>query len=151
MGTIRLNMDKKEIAEGYRAGIPEPIMAKMIQGMELNEREKEFVRSRGKAYVLGHTKERGTIKIKPQLRDLPGGEKQVSELFKLPRLTVEEELEETYGGYYDDELEGDVLEATNELEDLEIFTDRDVELLNSNSDIITVLINYLKEKEEEEE
>ena len=75
MGTIRLNMSNKEISEGYRAGIPEPIMAKIIQGMQLNEREKEFVRSRGKAYVLGHTKERGTIKIKPQLRDLPGSPK----------------------------------------------------------------------------
>lgn len=68
-------MSNKEISEGYRAGIPEQIMAKMIQGMELNENEKEFVKSRVKVYVLGHTKYKGQTRIKPQLRDLPGGKK----------------------------------------------------------------------------
>jgi len=72
MVKVLSQMSEKEIAEGRRAGIPENIMGKIVWGMQLEEKEKEIVKSRGKVYVLGHTKERGMIKVKPQLRDLPG-------------------------------------------------------------------------------
>lgn len=68
---IRLNMNQKEIAEGRRAGIPEHIIGRMIQGLELSELDKSVVKSHGKVYVEAHKKNGKWIK--PQLRDLPGG------------------------------------------------------------------------------
>jgi len=75
MSTIRLRMDLKEVYEARRAGIPEEIIGKMINGLELTEKEKEIVNEHGKVYVLAHTKERGKVKINPQLRNLPGGKR----------------------------------------------------------------------------
>jgi len=72
---IRLRMDLKEVAEARRAQIPENIIGKMINGLELSDKEKDIVKSRGKVYVLAHTKERGKIKINPQLRNLPVGKR----------------------------------------------------------------------------
>jgi len=63
-------MSEKEVMEGRRAGIPESILGKMIQGYEITDKEKEVIRSKGKVYVLGYTKARGQIRIKPQLRNL---------------------------------------------------------------------------------
>jgi len=77
MGKIGLQMDYKEIVEGRRVGIPENIMGKMIQGYGLTESEKNVVNKHGKVYVVGHTKERGIIMIKPQLRNLPRGKKSI--------------------------------------------------------------------------
>jgi len=65
-------MNNKEITEARRVQIPDFIIGKMAQGYELNEKEKNIVKSKGKVYVLGHATYNGMIKIKPQLRSLPG-------------------------------------------------------------------------------
>jgi len=69
--TIRLPMSEKEVAEARRANIPDYIIGKMSQGLELSDKEKEVVRSKGKTYVVGHTKIEGEVWIRPQLRNLP--------------------------------------------------------------------------------
>ncbi len=145
---IRIAMNQKELYEGRIAGIPEQLLGKMAQGFELSDQEKEIVKKRGKVYVLGHSKDRGQTLIKPQLRDLPGGKVIMPRLTVEEKREIEEELEEQYMGYYDDELEGKILEATDELKDLGLFEERDVELFDLNSDLIAVLINYLKEKDD---
>jgi len=149
---IRIPMSEKEIREARMSNIPEYIIGKMAQGYELNEKEKEIVNSMGKVYVLGHVKDGGLTKVQPQLRDLPffetkGGILKVPELTSEQERKIEKEIEEIYHGYYDDELEADVLEVTDELKDLGIFDEYDVEIFNGRSDLITVLINYLKKKE----
>jgi len=86
---IRLPMSEKEISEARRAGIYGEVISKMDQGLELDEYEKEAVRSCGKVYVLGHVKHDGVTKVHPQLRDLPKGSKiPKSELDKLWRATL---------------------------------------------------------------
>jgi len=65
-------MEQKEIAEARRVQIPEYIIGKMSMGYELSEKEKGVVKSKNKVYVLAHTSYRGMIKIRPQLRNLPG-------------------------------------------------------------------------------
>ncbi len=71
--TIKLRMAYKEIVEARRVQIPDNLIGKMSQGFELSDKEKEIVRSKGKVYVLAHTKESGQTLVRPQLRDLPGG------------------------------------------------------------------------------
>ena len=66
---IRIQMPEKEIAEGRRAGIPEEIIAKISQGLELSGREKKIVRSHGKVYIPAFRKV--NMIVRPQLRDLP--------------------------------------------------------------------------------
>lgn len=73
MGTVRLRMSQKEINEAHRSGIPESIIGRMAIGMDLSEQEKKIVNIRGKVYVQAHTKEKGRTLVKPQLRNLPGG------------------------------------------------------------------------------
>jgi len=82
---IQIPMSEKEVREARRSNIPDYIIGKMSQGFELNEREKEKVHSKGKVYVLAHSKERGRVKVKPQLRDLPKGSKSMR-LVATPRL-----------------------------------------------------------------
>ncbi len=68
---ISMPMLEKEVKEAQISGVPEPIIYKMVQGLELSDQEKKIVRSKGKVYVLSYTKERGRTTIKPQLRNLP--------------------------------------------------------------------------------
>jgi len=67
---IRMRMSEKEVVEARIAGIPYEIIGKMSQGQDLSEKEKLVVRSKGKIYVLGHTKDRGQTRVKPQLRGM---------------------------------------------------------------------------------
>lgn len=70
---IRIPMSQLEFLEGINAGIFADIMGKMTQGHELSDSDKSVVRSKGKVYVLGHTKKHGRTKVKPQLRNSPKG------------------------------------------------------------------------------
>jgi len=67
-----IQMPEKELREARRARIPEEIIAKMMQGLEITEREKDIVNKHGKVYVRAFEKDSGRTMIKPQLRDLPG-------------------------------------------------------------------------------
>lgn len=66
-----LRMDEKEIREARIVGIPEYIVGKMAQGIEPTEQEKDMINKYGKEYVSVHTRE--GKRVKPHLRDLPGG------------------------------------------------------------------------------
>ena len=65
----RIPMKWKEIEEAIKAGIPERIIDRMAQGIELDDFDKKAVRNSGKVYVESH--KRYGEWIKPQLRDLP--------------------------------------------------------------------------------
>lgn len=65
-------MSAKEVDEARRFGIPEQIIGKMVQGLELSEREKDIVRDHGKVYVRAFKKHEGKTVIKPQIRNIPG-------------------------------------------------------------------------------
>jgi len=64
-----IQMPEKEIREARQAIIPEGIIAKMSQGLELSEREKKIVRDHGKVYVPAFVKN-GVVTVRPQLRNL---------------------------------------------------------------------------------
>jgi len=67
--SVALPLSQKEINEGRRAGIPESILGKMAQGLELTDREKKWINKYDKVYVVGYVKD--GIRVRPQLRDLP--------------------------------------------------------------------------------
>jgi len=66
---IRVQMPEKEIREARQARIPEEIIAKMSQGLQLSEREKAVVRKHDKVYVPAFVKN-GVVTVRPQIRDL---------------------------------------------------------------------------------
>ncbi len=92
-----LPMAWKELEEGRRLGIPEGIIGKMGQGIEPTEQEKEIIKRLGKVYVLGHAKYRGKIRVKPQLRDLPGGRRQSIRSIPKEEVITENDIEEQRG------------------------------------------------------
>jgi len=92
---MAIMMSSKEIEEGRRAGIPEYLLGKIIYGLDLSEREKEVVHSKGKVYVLGHKKYEGRTIVSPHLRDLHGGSNSLNPSGNLKEkvLTEEEKIE----------------------------------------------------------
>jgi len=67
MGVVTIPMSEKEIREARALGIKEEIIYKMAQGLELEELEKAIL-PYGRVYVRGHTKEKGKVVVRPQLR-----------------------------------------------------------------------------------
>jgi len=63
----RIPMDREEIKEARKIGMPEVIVNKMVEGIEPNEKEKEVIKRYGKVYVGAYKKE--NVWVKPQLRD----------------------------------------------------------------------------------
>lgn len=83
----RIPMSRKEVEEGYRAGIPYQIMGRISQGFEIADRDKEIVRQHGKVYVESH--KRDGKWIKPQLRNLPNDSRPIR---PIPKKVVDKEI-----------------------------------------------------------
>lgn len=64
-------ISEKEIVEGRRAGIPEQILSKVEFGIGLTDEEQIIIKKHGKVLVHSHTKERGTVGVRPHFRNLP--------------------------------------------------------------------------------